>query len=179
MTSLTPTDRAAATFELAAAMNHEHGNLLAALKAWIDAPGLGMPAQEALGHAAKIVEKMSRLQRAEQLCVAGLQNEALESIALDELLGHALVLASPRLRARGVTVAVDQPDVPPRLFCNPGKTIADLFFLLLRVAGRPESEIVTLVVSADLLGDDVQVTVFLEAAPNGRESLRIPAEMRK
>ncbi len=176
---MTPTDKAAATIELAAAMNHEHGNLLAALKAWIEAPGFGMPAGEALGHAAKIVEKMSRLQRAEQLCVAGLQNEVLEAVALDELLGHVLVLASPRLRSRGVTVAVDQPDVPPQLFCNPGRTIVALFFLLLRVAGRPQSEIATLVVSADLLGDDVQVTVYLEATPNGRESLLIPTEIRK
>ncbi len=177
MTKAALIDPATMTLELVAAMNHEHGNLLAALKAWVDAPQIGMPPAEALANARKVVEKMVRLQRAEQLCVAGLRNESRESISLGELLDFTLALAEPRLRARGVTISIDQPEVNVTVYCNPGRTIAELFFMLLRLAGQSRESSRTMILSADCIGDDAQLTAFLTGVPNTRETLVISARV--
>jgi hypothetical protein len=165
-------DNAATIGELAAAMNHEHGNLLAALKTWVDAPASGLSAEEAMQHAAKIVEKMLKLHRAERLCVEGLLHPGTAEVPVGEVLEHALALVEPRLRSRGVRLSVERADGDATLTCNPGQVIAELFLLLTKTAGKPKDQERTLILSVDPIGAELQFTAFLDVAPEARQTLR-------
>lgn len=178
MAEISPKINSEKTIDLFAAMSHEHGNLLAALQSWVDAPGYGVPPAEALANATKIVHKMRKLQQVEQLCVAGLRRDETSLIALAELLSHLLELATPRLRARGVSLTVENVDRPAELECNPGRVVADAFFLLLEVAGHPRDSRQNLVVSVDPTAEGIDLTAFLDSAPNARKTLRIPGVVR-